>query len=130
MSNVIYWTLTLSMFDRLNNYFENKKEMYSKDFEYLPFMKKIGILFGATSLNAILTSVIVYPLDTLKRHLQVNSSLGFKSEYYSLSDGLTKLYGQGVLNMYRGFSMHLLKITPFAFIQYTFYSSLNTNNKH
>jgi hypothetical protein len=101
VSNVIYWTLTLSMFDKMNNYFENKKERYGSDYEYLPFMRKILILFGATTLNAIFTSAIVYPLDTFKRHIQVNGSLGFKSDYYSLTHGFKMFYNEGALNMYR-----------------------------
>ncbi len=101
LSNILYWTLTLSMFERLNNYFDAKKFKCDSDFEYIPFFKKIFILFGATTFNGVFTSLFVYPLDTFKRHLQVNSSLGFKSEYHSLNDGIKKFSSEGLLNMYR-----------------------------
>jgi hypothetical protein len=101
LSNVLYWTITLSFHERINKYFENQKIKHSDDFEYLRFIKKIFILFGATTLTSIFTSTFIYPLDTFKRHIQVNSSLGFKSEYYSLTEGFKKFYGQGMLHMYR-----------------------------
>jgi len=101
LSNVLYWTITLSFYERINNYFENQKIKHSDDFEYLRFIKKIFILFGATTLTSIFTSTFIYPLDTFKRHIQVNSSLGFKSEYYSLTKGFKQFYGQGMLHMYR-----------------------------
>jgi hypothetical protein len=100
-SSVLYWSITLSNFETINNYFDKKKEKYGENFEYMSFIKKIFILFGATTLNAILASIFVYPLDTLKRHIQVNSSLGFKSEYNSLTQGINKFYAGGFLNMYR-----------------------------
>jgi hypothetical protein len=100
-SNTLYWTFTLSMYEKLNNHFNNKKEKYNNDFEYLPFYRKISIIFGATTVNAVFISFILYPLDTFKRHLQVNSAIGFNSEYNSMSDAINKFWRNGVKDMYR-----------------------------
>ncbi len=70
-------------------------------FEYLPFLKKVYILFGAMTINSLLISTVIYPIDTLKKQLQVNSSLGFRNEYDSLSQAISKFYSEGVKNMYR-----------------------------
>jgi hypothetical protein len=77
-----------------NKYTEN-------DFEYLKLSKKLFFIFGATSLNSIFISLIIYPLDTFKKHLQVNGSIGFKYEYNSFTHAISNFFGGGFIEMYR-----------------------------
>jgi hypothetical protein len=86
----------------------------------------MSIIFGATTLNAVLASVLIYPLDTFKRQLQVTGSLGFNSEYSrgSLINNLLKFNQLGYTAMYRGFSLHFLRTLHFPLIHYMMYSNL------
>jgi hypothetical protein len=122
ISNFTYWVITLGMVEKLNSYFKFKQQKYGKDFNYLQFLNKVGIVFGASTINSVITSLILYPLDTFKRHLQVNNSLGFNQEYSSFNQAVSKYINGGVVEMYRGFSIHLLsKAIPFTFLHYTIY---------
>lgn len=98
LSSIIYWTITFTNFDRLNNYFIRKKEKYGKNYEYLPFHKKMFLLFGAITVNNIIASSLIYPIDTYKRYLQVNGGLGFTQDYITIKE---KLNITEVRNMYR-----------------------------
>lgn len=106
-------------FEKLENFLEIFNKYNNK--KDLKFSKKILIIFGATSLNAFLISSLLYPLDTYKRNLQVNGSMGFLHENSSLVKFFqTKNFSL----MYAGFSMHALKSIPFSIIHYTIYKSM------
>ncbi len=125
----IYWTFSLTTFETLHNFFNRKKQ--NENFEYYLFPTKMCIIFGATSLNAILASSIVYPFDTLKRHLQVNESLGYNSEYSKegLVQTVKKFVNQeGLKGVYAGCGVNILKIMPVAMIQYCLFSYTISNS--
>jgi hypothetical protein len=122
ISNTLYWTIVISSFEKFNKYFDNKRNKAGEDLSYYSFLPKMAILFGATGLNSILASLIVYPLDTFKRNLQVTGSLGYKSEFSG--GNLITLFQEfsqlGINHMYRGFGINLIKTIPYPFILYTF----------
>jgi hypothetical protein len=103
--------------------FEHLKATYNSDNE-LYFYKKIYYVFGATTINSILASFIIYPLDTFKRHLQVNNGFGFNSEYNSFRNASNSFLKSSLLDKYRGFSFHLIKTIPYSFLHYTIYLSI------
>ncbi len=81
----------------------------------------MGIIFGASSLNAIIASFICYPIDTFKRHIQVTGSLGYKSEYNGgLLTNFRQFLGEGATGMYRGFVPNLYKTILFPLVLFTF----------
>ena len=47
----------------------------------IPFAGKYVMRFGAMTLSLLLAQVVLYPLDTIKRILQLNGSLGHKNLY-------------------------------------------------
>ena len=109
----------------MENIFKWRRTHYGEDFEYLVFFNKMSLIFGSTIVNSLITSVILYPLDTLKRQIQVNGSFGYKHEYVNYKDAINKFSKSGLANMYRGFSLHLIgKAVPYSFLHYTFYSSV------
>lgn len=129
ISNCAYWTITCASLDKLSRYFLNKKNKLGDNFNNLSFIGKMFLVFGASITNSIVTSTILYPLDTFKRHIQVNNSLGFNNEYESFREGLRKFFSSGVLSMYRGYSLHILsKAIPLSFLHYTI--SVSMINKY
>ena len=119
-SSIIYWTVTIGCYENLHKYFEYKKVNAGEEFEHYIFLRKMSIIFGATSLNLIFASFICYPLDTFKRHLQVTGSIGYKSDYTGrMIDNFNLFSREGFNGMYRGFGVNLLRILPFPFILYT-----------
>jgi hypothetical protein len=116
LSNTIYWSMSFTLFDYLHKKYNVEEELY--------YYKKIYYIFGATTFNAILASFIIYPLDTFKRHLQVNNGFGYNSEYNSFSNAIREFTRSSILDKYRGFSFHLLKTIPYSFIHYTIYLSI------
>lgn len=121
ISNTLYWTIVISSFDTFKNYFEIKRNRVGEDLSFYSFIPKMTILFGATGFCSIIASMIVYPLDTLKRNLQVTGSLGYKSEFsggnhLAVLKDFTQL---GVTHMYRGFGINLIKTISYPFVLYT-----------
>jgi hypothetical protein len=116
LSNILYWSLSYSLFDRLYVKYDQKKE-------YLNFYGKVLDIFGATCVNSVLISLFIYPLDTFKRHLQVNNGFGFNKEYSSVLHGVKTFIASPLIDKYRGFSFHLIKTIPFSFVHYTLYVS-------
>jgi hypothetical protein len=122
----IYWSISLACFEKINSHFENKTIKLGEDFEYLGFIKKLYILFGGTTISSLVASTIIYPLDTFKRHIQVNESLGFNSEYSSgnMLHSFKKFLKGG--NIYRGFTVNFLKIIPYSWLHYTIFMSFQS----
>jgi hypothetical protein len=94
LSNFIYWTISYSTFDYLYRVHSPKKE-------YSNFRTKALDIFGATSMNAVFASLIIYPLDTFKRHLQVNNGFGFIKEYNNIAQGFMAYLKTPIAEKYR-----------------------------
>lgn len=56
-------------------------------------------------ISGMLISLMLYPLDTAKRCMQVNGGRGFLQAYKSSFDCVTKL---GAAKMYRGVHLYLM----------------------
>jgi hypothetical protein len=108
--------MSFTLFDYLYKKYDADEELY--------FYKKLYHVFGATTANAILASFIIYPLDTFKRHLQVNNGFGFNSEYSSFQNAAKKFLKLSIIDKYRGFSFLLIKTIPYSFMHYTIYLSI------
>lgn len=106
--------MSFTLFDYLHKK-QSNDELY--------FYKKIYNIFSATTANAILSSLIIYPLDTFKRHLQVNNGFGYNSEYNSFVNAIRLFLKSPLTDKYKGFSFHVIKTIPFSFIHYTIYLS-------
>jgi hypothetical protein len=108
--------MSFTLFEHLNKKYNPEDELY--------FYKKIYHVFGATTINAILASLVIYPLDTFKRHLQVNNGFGFNSEYNSFRNAATSFIKSSIFDKYKGFSFHVIKTIPYSFLHYTIYLSV------
>ena len=82
---------------------------------------------GASFVSSMLISLILYPLDTMKRCLQLNGGRGQHVLYRSAFEVFTKLPNQqgGVTALYRGVHLFFVKELICAFAQASIYESLN-----
>lgn len=74
--------------------------------------KKIGISF----VSSIVLSLVLYPLDTVKRCMQLNGSRGHFNNYKSSLDCIKKISANsGVGALYRGVQLFAIKELLTAF---------------
>jgi hypothetical protein len=80
---------------------------------------KFQRVLGASMLSSTLVSLLIYPLDTLKKTAQTNGGRGFMGNFSSSWDVCTKLPGQlGLMGMYRGAHLYFLSNLVSAFCQF------------
>lgn len=80
---------------------------------------------GVSVLSSTLITLVVYPLDTMKRVAQVNGARGFFNSYLGsreIFDGIKSKYG--TRGFYRGARLYLLTTLLSSFAQFTLYDQL------
>ena len=115
--SIVFSSITLIGFQIL---FRIKKEGLENKKKSNSFLN----LLGGPSIVALIASVAAYPLDTIKREMQVNGAKGFKSQYTDVIYSLQAKRQAGFAEAYKGFSMHLVRTIPYAPMQYMIFSSL------
>lgn len=74
-----------------------------------------------------LSSVVMYPLDTGRRVMQMSGATGF-TNYTSSRDALWNLVkDEGLLRLYRGMSLNLIRVVPSTAVQFSVYGFLNSH---
>lgn len=121
--SLLFSTVTLTGYQILYNYIKLTKN------DNESHMNKYIRMFGASSLIALIASTVAYPLDTVKRQMQVNGAKGFKNEFRYSSDALQKVINKGRREAYAGFSMHMVRTIPFSFIQFQIFSLMTKTIK-
>ncbi len=92
-ASVTYYSTLLFFFK------ENKKKVnYS---EIIGFSKKFLYYFGPSLCGTFVASAISYPIDTLKRQIQVNGSLGYNKLYFSIQHAFKMNYDAGLQSFYK-----------------------------
>jgi hypothetical protein len=119
--NILYWLITLNTYSIFSKY--QKLTSHLDDYQ---FFRRIVYIFGITTLNSLLVSLVLYPVDTFKRHLQVNSSFGYNSFYHNsgIIAKTKKFISQGPAILYSGVTIHIFKTLPFSFLHYTMFKSI------
>jgi len=80
---------------------------------------------GAGSAAAITAQLVSYPLDTLRRRMQMSGAQGV--HYKGMMDCLRKVVAtEGVAALYRGMAVSMLRTVPGAAIQFLAYDALKT----
>jgi hypothetical protein len=83
------------------------------------FLYKYITRFGASTFSLLIASALCYPLDTVKRRMQVNGSLGFKNLYKNDLHCLqTIVKKEGMKQLYAGWSINMAKCIPLTLVQY------------
>jgi len=83
ISNFLYWTISFYSFDKINSFINSISEKRDINNAYSALSAKIGAIFGGATLTTVFASSFVYPLDTIKKKLQVNGAFGFEHKYSS-----------------------------------------------
>ncbi|OEU10708.1 mitochondrial carrier [Fragilariopsis cylindrus CCMP1102] len=85
--------------------------------------KSIGLSGYAGSISGAVSKIIVYPLDTVKKRIQIQSVYGSSSTYYNgMWDCLaTTIRTEGIQGLYRGLFPSVLKTTLGSGLAFTFF---------
>ena len=114
-----YTALSLPIY----NYVNTLLNISIDDFQLMNSYFKVILKFGPSTSILLLFSVFLYPIETGKKLMQVNGSLGYEKPYESISD---MFKSNSTKNLYKGYTMHLLKLTPFTFLQFSIYELLKS----
>ena len=75
--------------------------------------------------SGMLMSLLLYPLDTMKRSAQLEGGLGFKKLYTSQFEMAKQMPGEvGLRGLYRGAPMFTISQMLYAFAQFSAYDLL------
>ena len=75
--------------------------------------------------TGLLLSLLLYPLDTMKRTAQLSGAIGTRKMYWSSMELARKLPSDiGLSGLYRGAPMFLMSSTLYAFAQLTAFDLL------
>lgn len=108
-----YLAISLAMYDTLKDIVKKHNPEYSNH-----FVSRLVI----GSVAAVVSQTIAYPLDTVRRHMQVSGGLGQKSRYKNTFHCIRKIYAKsGLLGFYRGVLANGIRAAPQAGIEYAFY---------
>lgn len=90
--------------------------------------KSVGLSGYAGAISGAVSKIIVYPMDTIKKRIQIQSvfgpSFGTSVVYNGMWDCLaTTIRTEGVLGLYRGLFPSVLKTTLGSGLSFTFFRS-------
>ena len=126
ISQVPYSVILLSTFEWFDKVvFADNHEIIFDKYDGYPFIVKFLQRFGASTLSLFIAQSVLYPLDTVKRCLQLNGSMGHKTLYTgSISNCLSTLYkDHGLKGLYGGFSVNLIRCLPLTMVHYVVFQS-------
>lgn len=113
-SNLPYTALSLPMFDVFTSLTSQVSNGLEKDSFYTRALNR----FLPPTLVMVLWSSALYPLETLRKLIQVSSTQGFQNKKVSAVKLAKTLGARG---LYSGYTAHLVKIVPYTFIQFSLY---------
>lgn len=115
LSSVLRASLTLPVYDTM-------RTTLPTDGWLANFSQRLGASFA----SSMAMSLLLYPLDTMKRCQQLNGGRGQLMLYRGLLDGFQKLHSQqGFGAFYRGVSLFFVKEVICAFAQVSVYEALS-----
>jgi len=112
---VPYLAVSFTAYDELKLLLPTDKE--SRTSWWYPFAK---MSVGATA--GVFAQSLTYPLDTIRRRMQMNGGAGQAKKYNGNWDCIKKMYQQeGITSFYRGLWANAIKTAPGAAIQFVAY---------
>mmetsp|Transcript_6058 Transcript_6058/g.14677 ORF Transcript_6058/g.14677 Transcript_6058/m.14677 type:complete len:384 (-) Transcript_6058:430-1581(-) len=90
--------------------------------------KSVGLSGYAGSISGAVSKIIVYPMDTIKKRIQIQSVFGAPTSTGVYYDGIwdclvTTIRTEGVFGLYRGLVPSVLKTTLGSGLSFTFFRS-------
>ena len=80
------------------------------------------VVLGLGSISALLSQTLCYPLDTIRRRMQLKDS-NYKNGY-QVAKGIIK--NESIRNFYKGMLPNVLRIVPSNAIRFTIFYNLKT----
>ena len=77
-----YTIVLMGSFEAFTSFFDTDHTRFNKRDDNW-FLHKFLVRFGSSTLSMILAQALCYPLDTVKRRMQLNGSQGHKNLYKS-----------------------------------------------
>lgn len=116
-TTVPYVTISFTAYDLL------KKALVSNEGATPDWLRWVGL----GSIAGVVAQLACYPLDTVKRRLQVQGDIRTEALYSGAIDCIKKMAAkEGVSGFYLGLAPSLLKIIPAAGIQFATYDYLRS----
>lgn len=114
---VPYLTLSLATYDLL------KPEVFNADINETESLLTVIINYlGVGTVAGMSAQLLTYPLDTVRRRMQLNGGHGLQKAYKNSFDCIKKIIStEGMKGFYRGVIPNLVKIPPAAAIQFSMY---------
>lgn len=121
---VPYQAILLTSFSTLEKVLKSN-EQFSR-YDDLMFPYKFIIRFGSLTLSTCLASSVCYPLDTIKRRIQLEGSPGYKNTLVRNEFTYAKrmVAEEGWKSLYKGFWVGLCSKIPVCLIQFMVYQNL------
>lgn len=129
---VPYLAISLATYDTLKEITMKKTQSYSQrpeqstsilgmiSFDNLPGK----ILLG--SVSAIISQSFTYPMDTIRRHMQVSGGLGQRKRYGSTLECIREIYQRyGLKGFYRGLTANAARAAPQTGIEFAAFDILS-----
>eukprot|EP00877_Chromochloris_zofingiensis_P005931 jgi/Chrzof1/1591/Cz10g13190.t1 len=115
---VMYTSTSLLMYDEYKSLLP--ADNHSKDMWWYPFAK-----MGCGAAAGVTAQTLTYPLDTLRRRMQMNGGPGQAVRYKGYVDCLRKmLQTEGGLSLFRGLGINCVKTVPGAAVHFLAYDLL------
>ena len=109
LTSPLYVGLQLSFYQQMKNHNQDKLDPITNS-------------FLAGSFAGVSSQFLMYPSDTIKKHLQINNS---GNKYKGLMDCVSQLYKRGgIFIFYKGLRLNMIKAIPEIAIKFTAYDQI------
>jgi len=111
-----YLAISLALYDTLKDMTKKRK---------LSFWGSPVGLVALGSVSAVVSQTVAYPMDTVRRHMQVSGAIGQKSRYRGTWHCITKIYqSAGIGGFYRGVFANGIRAAPQTGIEFACYDMI------
>jgi len=123
-TTIPYFAVSFTVYDLLRDAFILNRKRTSGETSTSDAYAILNYI-GIGTIAGTAAQLVTYPLDTIRKRLQMNGLLGTEKVYKSTLDCIKKVSAaEGVKGFYGGLVPTLLKIAPAAAIQFTAYDLL------
>jgi hypothetical protein len=117
-----YLAISLSLYDTMKDQVQRIENP-----RYRNFGESAMGLFLLGSISAVVSQTVAYPLDTVRRHMQVSGAIGQKNRYTGTWHCITKIYSSsGWKGFYRGVLANGVRAAPQTGIEFMFFDLIKS----
>ena len=108
-----YLAISLALYDTLKDWSRKQKSYF--------WSSPIGLV-ALGSVAAVVSQTVAYPMDTVRRHMQVSGAIGQESRYHGTMHCIATIYKtSGISGFYRGVFANGLRAAPQTGIEFACY---------